>query len=68
MLFRHICEHDYKVVQRSNAIQLDDMGYPLRLFLCECTKCGKSIQQWIDVDERALDEIRCGISVLVKWY
>ena len=51
------CKHDYKIKSKSNTLQLDDMGYPLRLFICECSKCGKSKQQWIDVPKRELEEL-----------
>lgn len=50
-LFNMMCRHKWKVVEKSNVIQLDDMGYPLRLFICKCEKCGKYDQQWIDVSE-----------------
>lgn len=39
----HKCSFD-KIVERSNVIQYDDMGYPLRLCICQC-KCGKTNQQ-----------------------
>lgn len=65
MFFR--CKHDYKITERSNALQQDDMGYPLRLFICKCTKCGKSKQQWIDVPEKELEELDNGKSFLLTW-
>lgn len=37
-----------KVAYRSNVIQGDDMGYPLRLYITEC-ECGMTDQQWMDV-------------------
>lgn len=40
-------KHDYKLAEVSNALQLDDFGYPLRLCI-ECCKCGASRQVWID--------------------
>lgn len=61
------CNHDWDIEKRSNAIQLDDMGYPLRLCIFKCSKCGKSQQQWIDVAEDELDELKNGESVLLKW-
>lgn len=66
-LFKKICSHDYKVETRSNALQQDEMGYPLRLCICRCTKCGKSTQKWLDTDIKALDELKSGKSVLVTW-
>ena len=51
------CNHNWKVTERSNVLQLDDMGYPLRLFIVECSKCGKSDQQWIDVSKEELKEL-----------
>lgn len=64
-LFR--CNHDWHIIERSNALQLDEMGYPLRLFICKCSKCGKLDQQWIDVAEEELEELKTGKSVLLKW-
>lgn len=61
------CKHNWEIIESSNVIQLDDMGYPLRLFICKCSKCGKFDQQWIDVDEEALEELETGKSVLLKW-
>ena len=62
------CNHNWQVTERSNIIQQDDMGYPLRLFICKCSKCGKSEQQWIDVNEKELEELKTGKSVLLKWH
>lgn len=61
------CNHTWVIDQRSNVIQLDSMGYPLRLFLCRCPRCNMSDQQWIDVDEDELEELETGQSVLLKW-
>ena len=61
------CNHDWKRTEKSNVLQLDDMGYPLRLYICKCTKCGKSDQMWIDVSEKVLKELETGESVLLKW-
>ena len=66
-LFKKMCSHDYVVKERSNALQQDEMGYPLRLCICQCYKCGKSEQQWLDTNESALNEIKTGKSFLVKW-
>ena len=67
MFKRKQCRHNWIVSERSNALQLDEMGYPLRLFICKCTKCGKSNQQWIDVNEEELNELKTGESFLLKW-
>ena len=66
-LKRKCYHHDYNVSERSNILQVDDMGYPLRLFICKCSKCGHSEQQWIDVAIEELDELKTGESVLLKW-
>lgn len=66
-LFEFECDHRWKIAERSNALQLDDMGYPLRLFICKCSKCDKVEQQWIDVAESELEELETGESVLLKW-
>lgn len=62
------CNHDWETTERSNVIQQDDMGYPLRLCIWECSKCGKSDQVWLDVSEEALKELETGESVLLKWH
>lgn len=61
------CKHNWKLFKRSNVLQLDDMGYPLRLCIFHCNKCGKSDQQWVDVPKEALAELDIGKSVLLKW-
>lgn len=61
------CKHDWRLLKRSNVLQLDDMGYPLRLCICHCDKCGKSDQQWVDVPKEALAEIGTGKSALLRW-
>ena len=61
------CNHRWKIVERSNTLQLDEMGYPLRLCIVKCTKCGKSDQHWIDVPTHELGELKTGESVLLKW-
>lgn len=52
MIFKkkHICEFN-KIVLRSNAIQFDEMGYPLRLCIFKC-ECGATTQRWVDTGER----------------
>ena len=66
-LFKRKCEHKYKIYQKSNMLQQDSMGYPLRLFICQCKKCGKYKQIWMDVPVEELEELKTGESVLVKW-
>ena len=61
------CNHDWSVYARSNALQQDDMGYPLRLCIVVCSKCFKRDQMWLDVSEKALDEVESGKSFLVEW-
>lgn len=56
MLFK--CNHKNKtIVERSNVVQLDDMGYPLRLCISKCDKCGQTKQEWIDSTLRDDDAI-----------
>ena len=52
MIFKkkHICEFN-KILRRSNAIQFDEMGYPLRLCIFKC-ECGATTQRWVDTGER----------------
>lgn len=61
------CRHKFAVSERSNILQLDGMGYPLRLCIVTCSKCGKSDQWWLDVGFDELEEIESGKSVLIKW-
>ncbi len=67
MLFRKKCNHNWEVIEKSNVLQQDDMGYPLRLFVVKCKKCGAIEQQWIDVHEVNLKELDTGESVLCIW-
>lgn len=67
-LFKRECKHIWAIYSKSNVLQQDDMGYPLRLCICRCTKCGVSDQKWIDVNEKELEELKTGKSVLLKWY
>lgn len=59
--------HDWHITERSNVIQQDSMGYPLRLCIVECKKCGKPDQIWLDVPEKCLKELETGESVLLEW-
>ena len=61
------CEHDWHVWERSNALQLDSMGYPLRLYICKCSKCGAGDQQWLDVPVAEANELQTGESFLLTW-
>ena len=61
------CKHDWKITYASNVLQQDEMGYPLRLFITECSKCRKTDQKWYAVNKKCLDEIKTGQSVLLEW-
>lgn len=61
------CSHNWMEYKRSNVIQQDSMGYPLRLFIFKCSKCGLCDQAWIDVNEEELEELKTGKSVLLEW-
>ena len=61
------CNHHWGITERSNVLQLDDIGHPLILFIVKCSKCGKSEQHWIDVSTKELKELDTGESVLLKW-
>ena len=54
-----IHRHDFKLNEISNATQLDDMGYPLRLCILVC-KCGMSKQEWLYAS-RVTDDVE------LKW-
>lgn len=61
------CEHEWRVEKRSNALQCDSMGYPLRLFICKCAKCGASDQRWLDVPVAETNDLKTGESFLLTW-
>jgi hypothetical protein len=61
------CKHNWNIDKRSNILQLDDMGYPLRLFICKCSKCGESEQMWLDVSIQEAEEIKTGASFWIAW-
>lgn len=61
------CRHDWEIAKRSNVLQLDEMGYPLRLCIVRCKKCGKSDQQWLDTSVSALEDVKIGKAVLLSW-
>ena len=46
------CVHKYKVVAKSNIVRqfFDRRGYWERLCKCECERCGKIEEQWIERD------------------
>ena len=48
-------EERIKIIERSNVIQYDDMGYPLRLCIMSDDK-----QAWVDTNERDGD-------IVLKW-
>ena len=59
--------HDWEVTERSNVLQQDGMGYPLRLCIVKCKKCGLTDQHWLDTNVSALKELDIGKSVLLHW-
>jgi hypothetical protein len=61
------CDHDWHVTEKSNALQFDSMGYPLRLYIRKCSKCGVCDQQWLDVSEKVADEVKTGESFNLTW-
>ena len=53
-----IIPKDWRIIERSNVVQFDNMGYPLRLFIIEEKNKGlfgtistEIRQVWIDVDD-----------------
>lgn len=66
-LFKRCCNHTWQVTERSNILQQDDMGYPLRLVNIKCTKCGACDQIWLDVAEEELKELDTKESFLLEW-
>ena len=67
-LFKKECNHEWHTIEYSNVLQLDDMGYPLRLVIRKCSKCGKTDQHWRDVPKESLKQLDDGTSVLLEWY
>jgi hypothetical protein len=65
--FRKKCKHEWKIKEKSNALQTDPMGYPLRLYIAKCEKCGEYDQQWLDVPLEELHEVKSGKSFVLKW-
>lgn len=62
------CLHRFIMEERSNAIQFDDIGYPLRLCICRCSKCGITEQKWlVDTQEDIQKEIESGKSFVLNW-
>lgn len=53
--------HQWRIKQRSNLIQPDILGYPLRLCIWECEYCMKTKQVWIASTE-------CKNDVVLQWY
>ena len=66
-MFNKECTHNWTIKKISNVLQQDEMGYPLRLCIAECTICGKIKQVWVDVSENCLKELQTGESVLLEW-
>lgn len=51
-----------RVIMKSNVIQYDEMGYPLRLFMVGCAD--ETVEHlWRDIDARAVTEN----DVVLKW-
>ena len=62
------CRHPRSViVAKSNVIQFDQSGFPLRLVAVKCLICGKNDHTWVDIKKSELDELSTGKSVLCKW-
>lgn len=53
-------EHKWQLKERSNVIQFDTLGYPLRLCICQCEKCKKTKQMWLDSSKVEHD-------IVLKW-
>lgn len=52
--------HKMSIKEKSNVIQRDSFGYPLRLCIMECKYCGYTEQVWLDTNEKEDD-------VVLKW-
>lgn len=49
--------HEWHAKERSNIIQQDIMGYCLRLYNCECSRCKTTKQMWIYSFKSKIDKI-----------
>lgn len=47
--------HKMSIKEKSNVIQRDSFGYPLRLCIMECKGCGYTEQVWLDTNEKEDD-------------
>ena len=62
------CRHPKSViVAKSNVIQFDQSGFPMRLETMECLICGKWYFDCNYIKNSILDELSTGKSVLCKW-
>ena len=61
------CKHTWLPIDRSNVLQLNYDGNPLRLYICKCVKCGTHEMRWVESDFEELKELETGESVLLKW-
>lgn len=63
-LFKKISHrHNFnKVDYKSNVIQYDSMGFPLRLYIFKCN-CGMTKQEWIDVSKNSVTDK----DVILEW-
>lgn len=60
-------KHDWTLLKTSNVLQMDGMGYPLRLCMFRCTRCGETSQQWVDVNEKEVAKLATGEAVMLEW-
>ena len=62
------CKHEWAAAtDRSNVLQYNYNGNPLRLCICRCAKCGTHEMVWVESDIKELEELETGESVLLKW-
>ena len=63
------CGGDMKHHDKAVRIVREKGGAKHRIYIerVKCEKCGKTEQHWIDVDEKALEELKTGKSFLLKW-
>lgn len=69
ILRRLICNHDYRVIDKSNVVLPLPYGdTALLLCMVKCAKCGKVKQEWIDINlEKAIADLDAGDLVLMEW-
>lgn len=63
----HNCLHEWRITHVSNAVQFDSTGYPMRLVIERCYRCGKSEQAWRGDGSSVADQLKNGDLFHLEW-